>query len=813
MLFIRFTLFYFLVSVTQTLMAQANLPLYTENLVNSVQDWSYNCNRNFTNTSPVHTGGYSIAVTNAYGGTIQLHSPTFSTVPYANFSFWINGGPTGGQVLRVYGMLNGSWQTTYTLPALVANSWQQFTIPLTSLGVANKANFNGVVFQSASGGAQPVYYLDDLQIGAATTPATVHLNVDANQTIRQADSRWFAMNTWINHDGDSTINLGNPQTATLLRQAGVQVTRWPGGSKADYFYNWYANQTDNLQFYQTATNLGINSQAFITVNYGSGTPADAAGWVADANITNRCGFKYWEIGNECYGTWELDINTNNGYVAHDPYTYAVRAAQYMQLMRAVDPNIKIGVVATPGDSSSINNNNHSAYNARTGQTVYGWTPVMLATLKSLGAQPDFLIYHYYAQFSDKPWVAPSPSADSDPLLLQQNNWSGDAATLRQEISDYYGTGGTNIELCVTELNSDVSNGGRQMCSIVNGLYMADTISKLMQTEFNSVVWFGLRDYQGTGGDMDPTLYGWRNYGDYAVIHDLNGLYPTYYSMKLLQYFVRPGDTILNASSDYPLLSAYASRRSDGALNMLVINKDVAANFNGQINLANFAPATNATIHFYGLPQDNAAKNGLSATLQDIAMTNYSGAGSQFNYSFPPYSLTLFTFLPTNYITLSLPMGAGVDWNTASYWSDGNPASVSASASPAVVYDVLAGALLRSPVTGGATFPGNRLIVNGDGNWVSGGGSNLSEFRLVSSPVTVPWLQMNGGQFDVSGTANSQSVLNGRLDILANTPIYNDPANDEGLTVNAFLSDRLKIQNGWNGVKIRQAWLEENTRKV
>jgi hypothetical protein len=29
----------------------------------------------------------------------------------------------------------------------------------------------------------------------------------------------------------------------------------------------------------------------------------------------------------------------------------------------------------------------------------------------------------------------------------------------------------------------------------------------------------------------------------------------------------------------------------------------------------------------------------------------------------------------------------------------------------------------------------------------------------------------------------------------------------------FLSDRLKIQNGWNGVKIRQAWLEENTRKV
>jgi transposase-like protein len=33
------------------------------------------------------------------------------------------------------------------------------------------------------------------------------------------------------------------------------------------------------------------------------------------------------------------------------------------------------------------------------------------------------------------------------------------------------------------------------------------------------------------------------------------------------------------------------------------------------------------------------------------------------------------------------------------------------------------------------------------------------------------------------------------------------------TCESFFSDRLKIQNGWNGVKIRQAWLEENTRKV
>ena len=88
-----------------------------------------------------------------------------------------------------------------------------------------------------------------------------------------------------------------------------------------------------------ATNARV--QAFITVNYGTGTSNEAADWVKSANITNHCNFKYWEIGNECYGTWETDTNS----LAHDPYTYANRAADYIALMKAADPTIKVGVVA------------------------------------------------------------------------------------------------------------------------------------------------------------------------------------------------------------------------------------------------------------------------------------------------------------------------------------------------------------------------------------------------------------------------------------------------------------------------------------
>jgi len=78
---------------------------------------------------------------------------------------------------------------------------------------------------------------------------------------------------------------------------------------------------------------------------------------------------------------------------------------------------------------------------------------------------------------------------------------------------------------------------------------------------------------------------------------------------------------------------------------MVINKDATANFNGQIALSNFMPWSTATVRTYGIPQDNAVKNNdLTPGAQDI-MTNTSSASAVFSNSFPPYSLTLFTFSP------------------------------------------------------------------------------------------------------------------------------------------------------------------------
>jgi alpha-N-arabinofuranosidase len=630
-----------LLSIVQAVTAQANLPLYTDNLVNGFQNYSW-ATVNLANTSPVYSGSNSISVTDGTDyQALYLENSPFNTTPYSSLSFWINGGASGGQKEQVWGLLGGNNQIAYSLGTLETNTWQHFVIPLSTLGVSNAANFSGLWIQGSIEAAQPTFYVDNITLNAAPAPATVQIGLNARQVLRTVDGRQFGVNTatW---DG----LLSNSQTLPLLEEMGCLALRWPGGSTSDT-YNWATDPSGNSTFMNIATNLP-GAQVFTTVNYGTGTPGEAAAWVLSANVTNQCGFKYWEIGNECYGSWETDSNS----VPHDPYTYATNAATYIQQMKAADAAIKIGVVAVPGENNYSNNPNHFAVNPVTGTTNYGWTPVMLATLKNLGVTPDFLIYHFYPQYTATDWEPNSP--DSDPILLQVSgnpspsnwsDWASAASSLRQQITDYMGSPGTNIELCCTENNSDAGAMGRQSTSVVNALYLADSTCQLLKTEINSHLWWDLHNGADTSGDFDPTLYGWRTNGDYGLLSGANFRYPIFYAEKLLQYFARPGDSVLNATSDYLLLSAYAVHRTNGALTLLVINKDTTTNFNAQIGLTNFVPWTNATLQSYGIPQDQAAENNESLSLQDIATTNFAITGTNFTYSFPALSLTLFTFAP------------------------------------------------------------------------------------------------------------------------------------------------------------------------
>ncbi len=677
-------------------LAQSNMVIYADSLTNGWSDGSYGITTNYANTSPVHSGSDSISatITSAWGG-IGLNHSSMTDTGYASISFWLDGGNIGGQQLQMYGNLNYAAQSArYHLAAPLTNTWQQYVVPLSALGVANATNFTGFVIQDSAGSTEATFYLDDIQLNAIVPPpAIVHFNINASQPIRAADARWFGLNA-----AQWDTNFDTSTTVSALNTLGTRIIRLPGGSNSDD-YHWLYNRqgfntwtwgTSLANFIHVITNASVNAQTIITANYGDGTPQEAAAWVAYCNAatTNTLalgvdafgtnwqtagywaslraaarlgtddgrnflrlsrstplGFKYWEVGNECYGGWEIDSNT----VTHDPYTYVLRATNYIALMKAVDPTIKVGVVSTPGEDSYANNTSHPAYNSREGVYHNGWTPVLLTMLTAAGVTPDFLVDHFYSE----------SGSDNDVALLQASaNWASDAANLRQQITDYVGSKGTNIELLVTENNSDSGPNGKQSTSLVNGLYLADSLAQLTKTEFNSFVWWDLRNGTDISGDFSASLYGWRTNGDLGIIGNLNTYYPTFYTFKLMQNFVQAGDTVLTATSDYLFLSVYAVRRLNGSLTVLAINKDPVNTSTGQVAVAGFIPASGATVYSYGIPQDNAAQTGIGSP--DVAQTNFPGAGTNFNYPFPPYSATVLALAPAPAKLQAFPKPAGAN---------------------------------------------------------------------------------------------------------------------------------------------------------
>lgn len=663
-----------------------DLVVYDDALENGWQDYSW-ATVSYTNTSPVHSGSKSISVKDP-GTTYEalyLHHTAFNPSAYQSLSFWIYPTASGTNALQVQATLNGNPQTAVSLTFTTAqvNHWQQETITLSSLHVSGSATFDGFWIQNITGGPL-TFYIDDISLLATPPPNPVPVTVDAQSVIRTIDDRIFGMNMMI---WDS--NLGGSANANLLTTMNTRSLRFPGGSDSDD-YDWQTDRLVSNGSYQWASHAGTfaavtaarGAQAYVTVNYGSGTPEQAAAWVAyyngSASSTGTIGtdskgrdwktigywasiraasplatddgynflrishsaafgFRYWELGNECYGSWENDLHGGSGSglsgVAHDPYTYAQAFQSFFNKMLAVDPTVRIGVVATPGEDA-YGNGTHAVANPNESNSLHsGWTPVVIATLKSLGVTPHFLIHHSYPQ---------SPGAESDSVLLQAGaTLESDATNLRKMITDYVGaTSGSAIELAVTELNSVTTNPGKQSTSLVNGLFLADALGHLAHTEFNTCLWWAVRNGSNTGGNNSAALYGWRAYGDYGVVAagDVSGTpvntpFPPFYAAKLLTLWGRGGDSVVTGTTSYALLAVHAAKIANGSLALLVINKHPSADITAQVALDNFTPGSAvAPISSYTKANDLAGG--------DLTTGIASVPSATFTYTFPSYSMSV-----------------------------------------------------------------------------------------------------------------------------------------------------------------------------
>lgn len=681
------------------LFASNDLLIYSDQRNNGWADWGWV--PHYATNNLVHSGSNAMlfAANSSFQAWWLKHNP-IDTSLYTNITLWVNGGINGGQYIGVNGELGGSAAGLPRLSGTVStNAWTKLTFSLASLGVANKTNLTG--FQIWNGGTlQSNYFIDDITLVAAPTPAMIHVGLLATQAVRTVDAKVFGINqvAW-----DGTVFT--PTSVQIMNDLGNPCLRWPGGSWGDDYHwtneyrGWGSYSSD---FIKLATNT--HAQAFIICNYGSSDANEAAFGVRMFNITNKCNFKYWEIGNEVGGSWETDHNTNAPWQPHDPWTYAMRFTNYYAKMKAVDPTIKIGAVADITEDGTSNYTNHPVVNPRTGVTHNGWTPVMLTYMRSNNVLPDFLIEHKY------------PPADGDTCnLLWSGTWSSDVASLRQMVTDYLGSAGTNITLECTE---NGSTSDPQSVSLVGGLCYADSIGQVLQTELNSRLWWDKLNGGSTITNSDPALYGWRTnsngyrYEDGGIVYGTGATtnrYPKFYIAKLMTFFASGGDTVLKVTNDYLLLGTYAVKRTNGTMALLVINKSSSSNLTAAVNFGGWLPATNATVYSYGIPQDDAARTGLGSP--DIATNVITTARINFTNTYAPYSASVVVLNPAPPPVLAAPQ---ISNGKFSFQLQGQPGARYVLQSATNLNSVWTSVSTNTPATGAQNF--TNIISGGQQFW-------------------------------------------------------------------------------------------------
>lgn len=154
-----------------------------------------------------------------------------------------------------------------------------------------------------------------------------------------------------------------------LRELKVPIVRWPGGCFASG-YHWFDGVGPNRQgTYDKAWRVedpnsfgtdefvmwcrAIGAEPYICTNAGSALPEESSDWVEYCNLNMgkwgrmriKNGYsdphkvKYWSIGNENYGAWEIGCKGSAEWVDY--------VCETGKMMRKVDPEIKLFAAAIP----------------------------------------------------------------------------------------------------------------------------------------------------------------------------------------------------------------------------------------------------------------------------------------------------------------------------------------------------------------------------------------------------------------------------------------------------------------------------------
>ncbi len=134
--------------------------VYDDALTTGWNNHSYTGTYDFANTNPVQVGNYSIKATyGAWGGVNIKRSTDLNLSGFNNIRFWARG--EGNYLIRLRLDTNlGFKDYEFT----TSTSWQQITVPLSTLG--NPSTVKGIVLQSRSSQAGRIVYYDQIEFSS-----------------------------------------------------------------------------------------------------------------------------------------------------------------------------------------------------------------------------------------------------------------------------------------------------------------------------------------------------------------------------------------------------------------------------------------------------------------------------------------------------------------------------------------------------------------------------------------------------------------------------------------------------------------------
>jgi hypothetical protein len=360
----------------------------------------------------------------------------------------------------------------------------------------------------------------------------------------------------------------------------------------------------------------------VIVNFGTGTPQEAAAWVHYANKVKNYGIKYWEIGNEVGGKWEA------GGPVHS-VDYARRYIAFYEAMKAEDPTIRIVAQVGVTDPSG----------------AYDGKPCLQSFVDRLakdGKQKylDIASVHQYSNWGQNV---------KDLLDSPVTQMADLAASVKKQLAAYPEL--AEVPIWMSEFNTSDQVKPRDISvRIENGLWLAQYMPEFIRN-------FGTRGYMTlwdvlNGGTALKDEKG----GDHGYLQAEEGPYQyqeraDYWTMTMLtNHWALPGDarlhSMVKAESDAPGLAVYADRRPDGKLTLLAVNKDPERPVAASIAIAKYAAVNVA--RGWEFDRDNYEWRTESKPYHadpDAPPTPFriKRSNGRFKHVFPPYSITVLQF--------------------------------------------------------------------------------------------------------------------------------------------------------------------------